>query len=352
MERKLSIGILAGGKSKRFGTNKVMVNYHGRSILEHLYEELKDSGDCRVSVDDMGRYRDLTIPHWRYVEDELKDIGPMEGFRQILKSMKEEYVFVTAADTPGMTADLVRYLEGYVSSDYIGFVMQEGEWIHPLCGIYHRSILDYVEKSIEAGQYGLMRMISGLPIKYVHLEDSRFSKDALCNLNFQEDYEELMRGRRVLCISGVKNSGKTTLLSKLLPELKAVYGKVGVIKHDGHDFEPDTQGTDTYRFADAGADKVAIFSDTKSAFFDFRSGQTVEELKARMQDCDLILLEGFKRSPFPKLEIVRQGNSETSVCEPEGLLAVVTDIPGFSSDLPVLPLNDVAAIASFIAKKI
>ena len=69
----------------------------------------------------------------------------------------------------------------------------------------------------------------------------------------------------VLAVSGVHNSGKTTLLEKLLPVLRSRGLKVGVIKHDGHDFTPDVPGTDSYRLREAGAEGVAVYSGTPSA---------------------------------------------------------------------------------------
>ena len=67
----------------------------------------------------------------------------------------------------------------------------------------------------------------------------------------------------VLAVSGVHNSGKTTLLEKLLPVLRSRGLKVGVIKHDGHDFTPDVPGTDSYRLREAGAEGVAVYSGTR-----------------------------------------------------------------------------------------
>ena len=117
----------------------------------------------------------------------------------------------------------------------------------------------------------------------------------------------------VLAVSGVHNSGKTTLLEKLLPVLRSRGLKVGVIKHDGHDFTPDVPGTDSFRMRQAGADGVA----------------------------DLVLLEGFKDSGWPKIEVVRSAISDAPVSfQP---LAVVGDIPGADFDL-----NDIPALADWI----
>ena len=128
----------------------------------------------------------------------------------------------------------------------------------------------------------------------------------------------------VLAVSGLHNSGKTTLLEKLLPALRSRGLKVGVIKHDGHDFTPDVPGTDSYRLREAGAEGVAVYSGylLTEAF-----RLTEQDLLALFErhGYDLVLLEGFKDSGWPKIEVVRREISDTPVSfQP---LAVVGDIP-------------------------
>ena len=108
----------------------------------------------------------------------------------------------------------------------------------------------------------------------------------------------------VIAVSGVKNSGKTTLIEAMLPLLAEAGLRVAVIKHDGHCFDPDPPGTDTGRFMAAGAAGTAIFDGEK---FKVVKKQPVTEafLIAQFPEADLILLEGFKYTPWPKLEVVR-----------------------------------------------
>ena len=130
----------------------------------------------------------------------------------------------------------------------------------------------------------------------------------------------------VLAVSGVHNSGKTTLLEKLLPVLRSRGLKVGVIKHDGHDFTPDVPGTDSFRMRQAGADGVAVYSGHQWMVVRPQPG-SLEALIGLFADCDLVLLEGQKASPYPKIELVRGAVSHESVCAPETLLALATDTP-------------------------
>lgn len=151
----------------------------------------------------------------------------------------------------------------------------------------------------------------------------------------------------VVAISGVKNSGKTTLIEALLPKLTAQGLKVAVIKHDGHDFSPDVPGTDTFRHRQAGAYGAAVFS--AGQWMASKAVPVTEaELLALFPEADLILLEGFKHSPWPKLELVRQGNSEESVCEVSTLLGLVTDLPLTAGDAPVYSPADLDGIAALL----
>ena len=163
-------------------------------------------------------------------------------------------------------------------------------------------------------------------------------------------------------VSGVKNSGKTTLITKLLPVLTGRGLKVATIKHDGHDFQTDVPGTDTFAHFRAGAYGTVVFSDHKYMVVKQRQDEvskkklTPEQMAAAwFPEADLILLEGFKDSDYPKLEIIRSANSSACVCKGRYLRAVVTDaepgtIKGLPEKVPVFGLEDAEQIAEFILK--
>lgn len=134
----------------------------------------------------------------------------------------------------------------------------------------------------------------------------------------------------VVCISGVKNSGKTTFLLHLLDVLEKRGIRAGVIKHDAHGFDPDVPGTDSYRIRQAGAAAVGIFSNelemtivTAAVPEERRLSQMVDSF-SRM-NLDLILIEGGKFSPYPKIELLRKAVSADPVCDPDTVLAVAAD---------------------------
>lgn len=162
-------------------------------------------------------------------------------------------------------------------------------------------------------------------------------------------------------VSGVKNSGKTTLITKLLPVMTGRGLKVATIKHDGHDFQTDVPGTDTFAHFQAGAYGTVVFSDHKYMVVKkqpekARAEQmTPEQLASWFPEADLILLEGFKDSGYPKVELIRGANSPDCVCRGRNLRAVVTDlapgaVKGLPEGVPVFGLEDVESIVEFILK--
>lgn len=152
----------------------------------------------------------------------------------------------------------------------------------------------------------------------------------------------------IVVISGVKNSGKTTLITKLIPVLGEKGYRTAVIKHDGHDFACDIPGTDTYKFTDSGAYGVAIFSPYRMFIHKVGTGETEESLIAMFPEADLILMEGFKELTCPKLEIVRKAISDQPASNPEGRFLIVTDHPEGTFDEPCLGLEDIEEIADAI----
>ncbi len=149
-------------------------------------------------------------------------------------------------------------------------------------------------------------------------------------------------------VCGVKNSGKTTYMEKLIKALKARGLTVAAIKHDGHDFEGDIAGTDSRRMYDAGADATAVFSQGQLLIHEKRE-TSLEELYAYFTGYDIVLVEGMKELHIDKVEIVRSGNSRTPVSNPEGRMGIVTDIEESEAALifgneTIYPLNDVQGL--------
>lgn len=155
----------------------------------------------------------------------------------------------------------------------------------------------------------------------------------------------------ILCFVGRSNSGKTTLIERLIPELVQAGYRVATIKHAGHGFDLDTEGKDSWRHKRAGASSVMVLSKGSLAMFSDISDETkIEELGDRFLDrsMDLIIAEGWKSDGYPKIVVVRDQLGEVPVSQ-EGLLAVVSaeriDIP-----VPCLNRDDIPAIAELIMR--
>ena len=162
---------------------------------------------------------------------------------------------------------------------------------------------------------------------------------------------------RAVSFVAKSGTGKTTLLEKVIAELKQRGYRVGVIKHDAHRFDIDHPGKDSHRLTAAGADTMLISSPEKLALVkQHHESPPIEELIATyFGDVDVILTEGFKKSGLPKIEVHRAERSPTLICRGEehdpSLLAVVSDEP-LELDVPVLELNNPAQVADFVEKNI
>ena len=156
---------------------------------------------------------------------------------------------------------------------------------------------------------------------------------------------------KVFGIAGYSGSGKTTLLEKLIPHLTARGLKVSVIKHAHHGFDIDRPGKDSYRHREAGATEVLLSCGDRWALMHERRDEdepTLNELLGHLSPCDLVLIEGFKQEPVPKLEVYRADNGKAPLFRERGdIVAVATNDP-LETALPRLPLDDAEAIARFV----
>ena len=156
----------------------------------------------------------------------------------------------------------------------------------------------------------------------------------------------------VFGVVGWKNSGKTTLTERLVSELTDRGLTVSMVKHTHHNVDVDRSGTDSYRHRMAGAQEVMLAGGSRFALMhEYRSQPEFEldELLSRMAPCDLVLVEGFKKTPIPKLE-VRRVERQTSLLAEENpsIIAVASDYEIGGLDIPVFHLNDISSIADFI----
>jgi len=157
----------------------------------------------------------------------------------------------------------------------------------------------------------------------------------------------------IISIVGKSDSGKTTLLEKLLPELTRRGHRIATVKHDIHGFEVDREGKDSWRHKRAGAHTVVISSPQKAALIrDVEKDLTLEEIREKLiRDVDLILSEGYKKDVQPKIEIFRKEKHKELLCTKEdNLIAIVSDRT-FDMGVPCFDLDDINGLGDFIEKE-
>ncbi len=159
----------------------------------------------------------------------------------------------------------------------------------------------------------------------------------------------MSRSVPIVCFVGRSNSGKTTLIERVIPELVRAGYRVATVKHAGHGFDLDTEGKDSWRHKRAGASSVVIVSKGSLALFADVSDQLlVEDVRNRFLDdsYDLILAEGWKSEGYPKIVVIREQAGEIPFSQ-DGLLAVVSD-KAVDLQAPVLHLDDVSGVANLL----
>ena len=160
---------------------------------------------------------------------------------------------------------------------------------------------------------------------------------------------------KVFGFAGWSGSGKTTLIEQLIPRFVKRGLRVSLIKHAHHTFDVDQPGKDSYRHRHAGASEVLVTSSRRWVLMHELGGAaepSFEEQVKRLSPCDLLLVEGFKRAPIPKLEVWRAETGEAMLHPNDQHIVAVASDAKVETKLPLLDLNDADAISQFILKKL
>ena len=155
--------------------------------------------------------------------------------------------------------------------------------------------------------------------------------------------------------AGWSGSGKTTLIEQLIPRFVKRGLRVSLIKHAHHTFDVDHPGKDSYRHRHAGAGEIMVTSSRRWVLMHELRGAhepAFDEQVKRISPCDLLLVEGFKHAPIPKLEVWRAETGEPLLHPNDPHIVAVASDARVETKLPLLDLNDVDTIAQFILKKL
>jgi len=160
---------------------------------------------------------------------------------------------------------------------------------------------------------------------------------------------------KVFGFAGYSGSGKTTLIEQLIPRFVRRGVRVSLIKHAHHSFDVDQPGKDSYRHRHAGASEVLVTSSRRWVLMHELRGAaepSFEEQMKHLSPCDLLLVEGFKFAPIPKLEVWRAATGEALLHPNDPHIVAVASDEKLDTRLPLLDLNDAARIAEFVLAEV
>jgi molybdopterin-guanine dinucleotide biosynthesis protein B/molybdopterin-guanine dinucleotide biosynthesis protein len=350
--------LLAGGQSRRMGKDKALLKLNGLTLFERSLRLLEQF--CKPILI-AGERPDLARPDI----PALADIYPgsaLGGLYTGLRTAATDWIFVVPCDMPYPSPEIAQCLlakrdgcDAVVPRTAAGF--------EPVFALYHKNCLPVMEQMLEAGQYRIYDFYQRIAIRFLDTPELPSGwRRALININTPEQLatlkEKELMAPPVVSIVAKSGTGKTTLLEKLITEMKNRGYRIGAIKHDAHSFSIDHEGKDSWRLTQAGADTMLITSPAKVAMVKQNPANQepplTETIAAYCGDLDIVLSEGFKRSNLPKIEVHRKERSERLLCRGEEydsmLIAVATDSP-LELDVPVYAINDAAGLCDLIVEK-
>lgn len=333
--------ILSGGSGRRMGyTDKSGLICEGKTFLEVIGEQLTALGHpcylSRAAYKGGNHEKGFTV-----IEDAVQGgngewIGPMGGIWSCFQRTSEDCLFFVSCDMPLFRDVMVKRLLAHRKPgvDAVLWRTRDGR-IQPMCALYSRTCTDSLKQCIDTHNYRMMGFLEHLNYVIIEASAEHIPDSWFLNVNTPEVYRRLMgRKQPVLAVSGRKNTGKTWLLEMLVEQLSAAGIRAAVIKHDGHEFEADVPGTDSYRMKKAGAIGTVVYSSSQFSLVKDRPGLEAEDFLKCFPEADVILLEGQKYSSYPKIEVLRHVVSSEPVCCPETVLAYVSDGPVVQESQP------------------
>ena len=364
------VGVLiAGGRSHRIGIDKRYLVLGGRTLVQRNLAFLRHL--FPVAAVSVGVERELDLGDVQGVEllpDAAPGGSPLAGIAAALRRF-EEPVFVLAADIAAPDADAAkRVLDAFPGHDVS--LPAVGRHVEPLFAAYGPRCLPPMSALLAAGRHRIVEAFLGLEVARVRFPDAA----AFHNINTMDDFESARRAARgdavaggdgdpkevacgaqpaLVAVVGKSDSGKTTLVERLIPELKALGLRVGSVKHDADGFEIDHPGKDSWRHGQAGGEAYAVASPDRLAFVTRLPEELPVETIARrfFAGFDIVVAEGYKRTAPHKVEIFRRaaGHREP-LCADGEALAFVTDAELEAG--PTFALDDTTGLARFLAARL
>jgi molybdopterin-guanine dinucleotide biosynthesis protein A len=188
--------ILAGGKSKRMGSDKALLSFNGASLIQHVAQTLQQVFEHTIVVSDRPKdYEFLGLPIF---PDLFRDCGPLGGIHSAMMHSKTAGVFIASCDTPFISPELVKHICGFAGEGEVKVPIWKNQ-LHPLCGWYSCSLSGEIQERLEAGELmvqGLLRDIRSLWVP-ITSDLSFYDERLLVNINDPGEYERLTKSNPV-----------------------------------------------------------------------------------------------------------------------------------------------------------
>lgn len=358
MDKNLQITavILSGGRATRLGgVDKGLQKLHGKPLVRHILERLTPQiGQVWLNINRSFAEYHAQYPSIPTYSDDLADFqGALSGMLSGFARIESDYLLFVPCDSPFLPENLVKKLAVSLTINQAQIAYaHDGNRPHPTFALLHRSVVPALQDYLNAGERRLFHFFQSQKSVAVDFSEQ---PHAFQNFNTPDEFKyarlTLNQALKLLAITGYSGSGKTTLLEKLILELGRRGIKVGLIKHSHHNVEVDKAGKDSYRLRQAGANPTMVVCDQRWAMMVETEqltpfAQLVEKMAG--EQCDLILVEGFKHERLPKIQLHRKEIKKPLPELDDFTLATATDYPLDREN--VLDINHIGQIADFIAR--
>jgi len=353
--------ILAGGQGSRMGgQDKGLLDFHARPLVEHVLDGLKPQvGKVLISAN---RNADSYRSHGcMVIADTVAGFqGPLAGFAAALRVATTPYILTVPCDAPAVPLDLAQRLLTALQNEGAELaVAHDGIRLQPIYALLPLCLLDDLQDFLAQGGRSPRGWYARHRMATVDFSDCAAS---FRNMNTPADKQVLEGQVPLLGFCAYSGTGKTTLLTQLIPLLKAAGLRIAVVKHTHHVIDLDKPGKDSYRMREAGAQQVVLASHQR--IISMREVGGCRQREASLADAisgimaanvDLILVEGFKHEAFPKIELHRPSLGKPLMFLTDGnVIALATDDAALEvpAHLPRLDLNQPETVVDFILVRI
>lgn len=348
--------IIAGGQSKRmYGQDKGLIRLNKKPLIQIVINVLADKLSTVLINANRNQKHYKKFTKNPIISDANNDFnGPLAGVLAAMHVAKTPYLLVLPCDNPLIRWEMIDNLKAAFTDNTQISIAHDGKRLQPAFALLKVDLLLSLSQYIQQGDRKIDLWYQQHKTKIVDFSDYSYF---FANLNTPINYALLTNPTKVKNVAmlgfvALSGTGKTTLISKLIPNLAQCKIRVAYLKHAHHNFEIDYQGKDSYECYHAGAQQVLISSNQRFALIN----RYQEELdlwrlvdKLDLNNLDLILVEGFKNENFKKIELHRSELDRPNLfVDDANIFAVASDTPNMKCNQLTLDINNIQQISNFV----